>query len=610
MLKKLLPVLLALFLFVFATSAKADTVSCKDRYLTLVNPVRGRNLWFDKSIVSLEGQHAQIKQHDFPATWLLTFDALTDTEVVKSIKSFDNSQELGLFLEVSPDYAKSAGVIYPHMVAWDDPNAIFLSAYTRGESRKLIDELFEKFKGEFGYYPSSVGAWWIDSYSTSYMQEKYGVKIAMIVADQLTTDDYGVWGQWWGVGYVAKKQNILAPERDLSSNNLVVIQWAQRDFSKAFDKGPSFSNYSLQANDYTERGLDTGYFEKLTDQYLNCQLPVGQITVGLEVGMEGLRFADEYENQLSHLATSQKATAVTMSEFADVFVTKWPNYPDKITLNDGETVWELSFDQRINQVLGERVLYGENSFFDYFVPDNDTFLERNLNNLNDSESTKTPPYFLVVIIAAFAAFFYKNELKYWFAATLFLLVACFPLLKSTSMFGWDVFYGPVVANFELAKVITTLVIYSAFLGFSKVKFVDALKFSFLIPLSYGLDFLAKLPKYTNLAGTHYLGFTTNPYNLFAIEVGEGMRFGKTDLPNYIASSLIGFDDKIILGNPTLFFFVSPLVHIGLAFGIYLVSKKIQPSVVRAIYAALFILFLLQLHYIWQADPLTVYPSAK
>src|SRR3990172_4069405 len=202
---------------------------CDNRYVTLVNPVRGRDLWLDKSTKPLFDQYSLIEKHKFSVTWLMQYDVLVDSEIIELTDDFDERQEFGLFLEVSPKFAQDARVLYPHAVAWNDPNAIFLSGYAQSERKRLIDTLFDKFNEMYGYYPKSVGAWWIDSYSLSYMDEKYGIDTVLIVADQKTTDDYGVWGQWWGVPYRPRNENILIPaDSPANASGFFVIQWAQR----------------------------------------------------------------------------------------------------------------------------------------------------------------------------------------------------------------------------------------------------------------------------------------------------------------------------------------------------------------------------------------------
>ena len=181
--KTLCVFILLLSSLVFATQVKAAEIStqCPNRYLTLINPVRDRSLWMDPSFNPLREQYAEIKKYSFPATWLLQYDTFSDSDLVGEVLSFDSKQEKGMFLEVSRKLAFDAGVAYPIYLRWSDPGAVFLSAYSQSERRKLIDQAFEGYKKIFGTYPKSVGAWWIDSYSFDYMVSKYKVKSALIL---------------------------------------------------------------------------------------------------------------------------------------------------------------------------------------------------------------------------------------------------------------------------------------------------------------------------------------------------------------------------------------------------------------------------------------------
>jgi|GEM_PF-5085140 len=191
-----------------------------ERYATIVNPVRSRQLWKDKSLAPIAAQYGAIKNNGLMATWLLQNDVLVDKELVNKIKSFDENQELGIFIEVSKDLAYKSRVYYPTETEWYSPKAVFLSAYEIGDRKKLIDRMMTNFKNTFGYFPKSAGAWWIDSFSQQYLENKYGVRSFLICADQRTTDKYGIWGQWWGYPYIPSPSNILIP----GESNSVVIQ--------------------------------------------------------------------------------------------------------------------------------------------------------------------------------------------------------------------------------------------------------------------------------------------------------------------------------------------------------------------------------------------------
>lgn len=367
------------------------------KFVTIVNPVRSRELWKDKGLKPMEDQYGAINNLGLKATWLIQNDALNDQELINKIKNFDQNQELGLFLEVSKDLAYKSRVYFEEQRPWYDPGVVFLSGYGQSERKKLIDTMMKDFKATFGYLPKSAGAWWIDSFSQQYLENKYGIKTMMIVADQKTTDNYGVWGQWWGVPYRPDPKNILVP----GNSKMVVIQWAQRDLEKAYaGVGPKTSNYSLQANDYTSLGLDTKYFEKLASQYLEA----GQITVGLETGMESVGQEMEYEKQLKWLKDNQ-IISVTMSEFEEVFGSK---NPEKVVLSN----WVMTPEYRENKTLGERIDYINNLFFrDYFEKDNSSFLNRIYKLENLIEKPRMFGKIILIVLAMIVGFLLKTKLS-------------------------------------------------------------------------------------------------------------------------------------------------------------------------------------------------------
>jgi hypothetical protein len=347
-------------------------VATEGKYVTVVNPVRSRELWKDKSLKPIEDQYGAINNLGLKATWLIQNDVLDDQELINKIKNFDQKQELGVFLEISKNLADKSRIYFDEQRPWYDPGVVFLSGYSQSERKRLIDTMMNDFKTTFGYLPKSAGAWWIDGISQQYLENKYGIKTIMIVADQKTTDNYGVWGQWWGVPYHPDPKNILVP----GNSKTVVIQWAQRDLEKAYaGVGPKISNYSDQANDYTSLGLDINYFKKLANIYLEA----GQLTVGLETGMESVGQEMEYEKQLKWLVDN-KIKSVTMSEFSDIYGSK---NPEKVTLGE----WVLTPEYRENKTLGERTDYLKGMVFkDYFDKDEANFLNRvyTKNNLVDS----------------------------------------------------------------------------------------------------------------------------------------------------------------------------------------------------------------------------------
>lgn len=513
--KNIFLLLITVLTFGFATPTFAKpSLNCPNRFLTLINPVRSRELWHERSLKPIEDQYAIIQENNFPATWLLQYDTLKDLELLGYINSFSPNQEKGLLLEISKNLADDSRVLYPALTPWFKPNAVFLSGYSQTERRKLIDTLFEKFKNQFGAYPKSVGAWWVDSYSLNYLQQKYGITSAMVVADQKTTDNYGVWGQWWGMPYYPDKANILTPASSKKDKvNVVILQWAQRDPLRAYGAGPAISNYSLQANDYIRQGKTTDYFKEIADSYLDCGNKLGQITIGLETGIESVGFINEYKNQLEYLKTLQ-LKALTMSDFAQEFFRVYPEVVDGYKISYLDSTWDLTTNKRQNKTLGDNVNYSSGvSFSDYFISDKSEFLNRRLDELPRGNTNQHNFYYLVVVLIAGIFFIYKGQYSFFIFGSLFLLSSFGLLLKSFSKNGWDVYYGPAVASLRPAQFLVCLVVFAGFWLIIKQKFNDLKNnlFLSLLVLSFGLDYLLLLIRFTILDNKYLFGFALDTF---------------------------------------------------------------------------------------------------
>lgn len=602
--KKILTVLLLIVVsYLITSSVSAQEVQCKDRYLTIVNPVRGRSLWIDRDLTPLKKQYELIKKHHFPATWLLQFDVLQDSELFAEISKFDNKQEKGVFLEISQNYSEQARVIYPHGVAWFNPKAVFLSGYSQSERRRLIDKLFSEFKSKFGYFPKSVGAWWIDSYSLDYMKGKYNIKTAMIVADQKTTDNYGVWGQWWGGPFYPSKVNTLTPASSLSNKqDVVIIQWAQRDPTLAYGVGSKVSNYSLQANDYIRQGKDTKYFNDLINVYLDCKNPIGQITVGLETGIESVGYINEFENQLKSLATIVNLNRLSMSQFADRFSRVFPLFPQEFFVGPN---WIMKTNFRSNNGLNDRINYQQGiAFKDYFIADKESFLDRNLERLNKKEQFYFP-YYLLIILATGIFFYYKRLLKVWTVTTLFVLFSFGLILRSKYSFGWQIFYGSQVSFLMVTQIIIIIVSYLMMWLVYKVNYIRNRSLAiWFIPLSFGLDFIIQSIRFSHFTNKYYLGFSLDSLRFVGLSLSKPLSLGfvNQDFSSVISSSLLRINFNNIWDNLYLSLLIYPLIHILLAIFLSYIYDKLPIKIRHIAIVFLIILAICQLVSIFQADP--------
>ena len=331
--------ILCLFLCLFNASS---VFSSSSSFVSIVNPVRGADFWDLKNQSperAVEGQIQILKQFDLKATWLLRFDVLNYKTIIDDLNKLPD--EKGLFLEVSPSWANSASVAYQKGQSWHDAKSAFLTGYERVDREKLIDTAFEKFKQIFGYYPKSVGAWWIDAYSLDYMQKKYGITSGMIVSDQYTTDNYQIWGQYFSTPYYPSKNNVLHPAQTIANKlPVVMLQWAPRDPVNSYGNGVFDSTFSVQANDYLDyHSLDTKYFSTLMDLYTNQKFnSFSQIVVGLENTYPWQKYAGEYDNQMKVIAdkrNSQTISVVSMDQFASWYKQYFPDFsPTQVILAD------------------------------------------------------------------------------------------------------------------------------------------------------------------------------------------------------------------------------------------------------------------------------------
>lgn len=353
MIKKILAAFIFLFqILFFATPSFAK----ENSFVSIVNPVRGQDFWEEKNQPVEKAVLSQIeilKEDHLPATFLLRFDVLSEQKIIEALKG--ENYETGLFLEITPSWAKIAGISYHQTESWHDAGSAFLSGYEREERVKLIDSAFDEYKKVFGTFPKSVGAWWIDGYSLGYMQNKYNIIASLIVADQYTTDNYQIWGQYWSAPYYPAKNNALHPAQSVENKlPVVMMQWASRDPVNGYGKGVEESTFSVQANDYTNyQNLDSGYFASLVDIYTKQGLnQFSHLVVGLENSYSWDKYRREYQNQINILAEKKdrgKLSIVTMEDFARWYKSNFPALsPSHIIVADdplgtsGKAVWFMN----------------------------------------------------------------------------------------------------------------------------------------------------------------------------------------------------------------------------------------------------------------------------
>jgi hypothetical protein len=324
---------IVLFIFLLLTPVVKIFAGNESQHpvITVINPVRGNQLGLEQVdlFASFKGQWGVVKKEKIRATWLWQFSALENKQLIDYAKSEMKNQEHGIFLELDKNFAQKADIPYRGKGPWYHSDGLLLVSYEQFERRKFIDTVFEKFHTAFGYYPKSVGAWWVGADAINYMHEKYGVIAVLQCTDQYATDAYSIWGTPWSIPYIPSKYNAAIPAQTFSGaqDNTVIMQWATRDPLRAYGNSVEQSTFSVQ--DYALKKYDVTYYTYLTHIYL--KKPLDQIVIGLEGGLSPEAYTANNEKQME-LAKAwekeNKVTIMTASEYAKAFLERGKILPE------------------------------------------------------------------------------------------------------------------------------------------------------------------------------------------------------------------------------------------------------------------------------------------
>ena len=360
---------LLLILVFFIFSSTYVFAQRKESFITIVNPVRISSYTKDPAL-SLKKEYDVVAERNLSATWLLTYDAISDVSLFEIFSSMDGKQELGIFLEVTENFSNASGISYNKTNSWHYANALFLSGHKQGDRKKLIDEVFSEFKNKFGYYPKSVGGWWVDSFSLSYMKQKYGITGVLGLSDQFDLDNYQVWGTPYSIPFYPSKIHAGIPGDSPNKLDIVTFRWAARDplngyvspsekqASPVRDLSNWASLYSVQ--DYPQVGASDEYFERLIELYSvqNKYNEFGHLTIGLEADYSPDIYEAIFAKRLDSVREfeSQGVRVLTMEQFSNWYRNEFKVMPphfieaDDLLGTPKKAMWYQSAFYRIGLV--------------------------------------------------------------------------------------------------------------------------------------------------------------------------------------------------------------------------------------------------------------------
>lgn len=271
-LRKTLPliILLALACTGCNTRTTAEPATESPRIINIINFIRQTDYRVENSdslLFEVVEKHIELlDKYDFPGTFLFQYDALINPKYQELMKTrLSDKCEIGAWWEITQPHVEAAGLKWCGEHSWvSHANIAFTTGYTPQEREKLVDVYMAKFKDIYGYYPKSVGSWFIDSYSLQYMYNKYGIVASCNCKDQIGTDGYTLWGGYWNQAYYPSKTNAYMPAQN--ENNQIpvpIFRMLGSDPIYQYDTGLGRRHQGVISLEpvYRESGMDKSWVE-------------------------------------------------------------------------------------------------------------------------------------------------------------------------------------------------------------------------------------------------------------------------------------------------------------------------------------------------------------
>lgn len=185
-------------------------------------------------------QLAMMKQYKLGGTFLLQYDALMDSRYPQLLKKLSkDSFEIGAWWEIPQPLVEKAGLKWRGRYPWDwHADVGFSTGYSPEEREKLVDVYMADFKEIFGYYPKSVGSWFIDAHTLNYLYNKYHIVASCNCKDQYGTDGYTLWGGYWNQAYYPSKINSYMPaQHEANQLPVPIFRMLGSDPVRQYDEG-------------------------------------------------------------------------------------------------------------------------------------------------------------------------------------------------------------------------------------------------------------------------------------------------------------------------------------------------------------------------------------
>jgi len=367
--------LLTFILFFFSTavySASVKKAMKENHHPRIVNIVNFIRLIEprDPEITEEVLFHTVVKQvevmnkYKLGGTFLLQYDALMDPRYQKLLKSLPRSSfEIGAWWEIPQPMVEKAGLKWRGRYAWDwHADVGFSTGYTPAEREKLADVYMTDFKNIYGYYPKSVGSWFIDAHTLNYLWQKYKIVASSNCKDQYGTDGYTLWGGYWNQAYYPSKINSYMPAQNEKNQIPVpIFRMLGSDPIRQYDNGFGTDRQGVITLEpvYKDAGGDSTWINWYFKEFISGNaMEFAYVQAGQENSFTWKAMSKGFEYQMkliARLRNDKKLQVETLAESGRWFKNKYKVTPaTSVVVNkdlkgsDRKTVWFNSRYFRMN----------------------------------------------------------------------------------------------------------------------------------------------------------------------------------------------------------------------------------------------------------------------
>jgi hypothetical protein len=305
-----------------------------------------------------------MRKYKLGGTFLLQYDALLDPRYQNILKSLPrDSFEVGAWWEIPQPMVENAGLKWRGRYPWDwRADVGFSTGYTPAEREKLADVYMRDFKKIFGYYPKSVGCWFIDAYTLDYLYKKYKIVASCNCKDQVGTDGYTLWGGYWNQGYYPSRTNSYMPaQTEQNQIPVPIFRMLGSDPIRQYDNGLGAERQGVVTLEpvYKFGGGDANWVNWYFNQFVEgACMQYAYVQAGQENSFtwEGMKKGFEIQLPLiARLRNEKKVTVETLEETGEWFRKNYKTTPaTSVTItkdlqgSNEKTVWFDSRFYRIN----------------------------------------------------------------------------------------------------------------------------------------------------------------------------------------------------------------------------------------------------------------------